>query len=147
MIGTDKKMHHASCGWGRGKTFIHYLESLVLQGDCYISSNIHICPPRPSHHVHQARARNGARKVPTVNQSFLKRAHQAFKLSQDHMALVTMSTFVALPEVKHKHHAGIFEPSTELLDKLRGLLVSSQSKSTATPIQVFPPSYFYQHTC
>jgi hypothetical protein len=55
------------------------------------------------------------------------------------MALATMSTFVALPEVKHRQLAGTFEPSTELLDRLRGLLVSSpasQATFTSTSDQV-----------
>ncbi|KUJ21656.1 kinase-like protein [Mollisia scopiformis] len=45
------------------------------------------------------------------------------------MASVTMSTFVALPKVKLKQLVGTFEPSIELLNKLRGLLVPSPTTS------------------
>ncbi|KAE8440780.1 hypothetical protein EG329_006580 [Mollisiaceae sp. DMI_Dod_QoI] len=45
------------------------------------------------------------------------------------MALGTMNTFVAQAEGRRSQHVGRFKPSTELLEGLRGLLVSSSSMS------------------
>ncbi|KAF8851673.1 kinase-like protein [Acephala macrosclerotiorum] len=49
-----------------------------------------------------------------------------------------MSTYEVLPEVRRKQPVGTFEPSTELLNKLRGLLISSPPTTRSNSVKSYP---------
>ncbi|CZR56905.1 uncharacterized protein PAC_06794 [Phialocephala subalpina] len=81
------------------------------------------------------------REVEPLSRHSKPRYNPRLEVLPDPMASVMMSTYEALPEVRRKQHVGTFEPSTELLDKLRGLLVSSpptsrRSSSAMTYLQL-----------
>lgn len=124
-----------------GLDYLHYVENFILgMISEFLQCKVHKCPLLP-HLTQQTLNLNSYREFEPLSRHSKPGYNPRLEVLPNPMASVMMSTYEALPEVRRKQHVGTFEPSTELLDKLRGLLVSSPptSRRSSSAMVNYPP--------